>query len=99
MPQDSFHVGSAFAEALTKANALMREPKFCSYRTIDLVNIGKHSVGLAHQFLPSDPALTRIHLIHAASRLIAAAERLEHPEPVAVLPSDRPENSTLLVVS
>lgn len=99
MPQDSFHVGSAFAETLTKSGALMREPKFRSYRTIDLVNIGKHSAGLAHQFLSTDPTLARIHLIHAASRMIAAAERLEHPEPVAVLPSDRPENSTLLVVS
>ncbi|MCK0531476.1 hypothetical protein [Sphingobium agri] len=98
MSHDRNSVGTAFAEALRMTTALMRDPAFKSYRTVDFVNIGHHAAAEAHRLLPTDPEAARYALITGASRMLAAAERLENPQPVITLPSDRPERATLLVI-
>ncbi|KKW93893.1 hypothetical protein [Sphingobium chungbukense] len=98
MSHDRNSVGTAFAEALRMTSALMRDPAYKSYQTVDFVNIGRHAAGEAHRLLPTDPEAARYALITGASRMLAAAERLENPEPIITLPSDRPENAALMVI-
>ena len=86
MSHDRNSVGTAFAEALRMTTALMRDPAFKSYRTVDFVNIGHHAAAEAHRLLPTDPEAARYALITGASRMLAAAERLENPEPASPLP-------------
>lgn len=77
MPHTRYAVGSSFAMALSKAAELSRDPDAPRFRTVDLINIGRHSANMAHDILNDDPDAARDCLIHAASRLLAAAERIE----------------------
>ena len=87
MSLNHFPTGSAFAEALTLSGALIRSADFDLYRTVDLVNIGRHGADMAHSLLQSDPAQTREFLIYGASRMLAAAERLEQgAQPAVIVP-------------
>lgn len=69
-------VGSAAADALTRLGNLQRMP--ASYRTVDLVNIAGYCAGEAHDLLLTDPVTARDFLLNGASRMIRAAEQLEH---------------------
>ena len=100
MSLNHFPTGSAFAEALSLSGALIRSADFDLYRTVDLVNIGRHGAELAHSLLQRDPAEARAHLIRGASRMLAAAEALGQGEAapsVAHLPVRR-ERPALKVV-
>jgi len=85
MSRGSFSVGSAFAEALSQMGAL--ESAETEYRIVDLVNIGRHCADAAHGAMEADAARARELLITGASRMLAAAERLEHRAAVTRLPT------------
>lgn len=93
--------GNAFADALSQSSALIRHADYELYRTVDLVNIGRHSVDMAHALMRNDPAQAREHLIHGASRMLAAAERLEQGDcqPVIVPLPPRRGRANLSLVS
>ena len=100
MSHNSYPVGSAFAEALSQATALMRSPDRDCYRTVDFVNIGRHSSEMAHALMQSDPDEARRFLVYGASRMLAAAELLETATPQPnVIPFPRGERGLVLVVS
>jgi hypothetical protein len=68
---------AAAPDALTQLDRLVsREDYEATYRVVDLVNIGIDNSQMAHAILERDPARARELLIHGASRLLAAAERL-----------------------
>lgn len=92
MPHTEYAVGSAFAQALNQASALASHEDAALYRTVDLVNIGTHCSQVAHALLQSDPVEARAMLIHGASRMLAAADRIQAAgrQPVIVpLPARR----------
>ncbi len=101
MSLNHFPTGSAFAEALSLSGALIRSADFDLYRTVDLVNIGRHGADMAHSLLQTDPAQAREFLIYGASRMLAAAERLEQGgQPAVIVPlPPRRGRPTLRVVS
>lgn len=69
-------IGSAVAQTLARLGDLHR-PEGPQYRPVDLINIAGYSVGEAHELLDTDADTARELLLHAASRLIRAAEQLE----------------------
>ncbi len=66
--------GPAFAEALRLMTELDRSET--PYRTVDLINIGRHCADTSHAVLLHDPVVARKLLIRGASRMLAAASRL-----------------------
>lgn len=79
----SFTVGSAAAGAIAQQQALEHREDFDAYRTLDLIKMGFQSASQAVEILSADPAETRACLIHGASRLLAAADRLDPAAPPA----------------
>ena len=77
MHATSFIVGSAAARALTQLQHLERRDDFPEIRTVDLLNAAAHSCERAHKALRSDAAEAQACLIHGASRLLAAAGRID----------------------
>lgn len=67
---------SAIDDALAKLAALQSRPDIAAYRTIDLINMGRHCGDQAHAMIAADPQEAREFLLHGASRMIAAADRL-----------------------
>ncbi len=82
MHGNAYIIGSAASAALGRLGALQRREDFDAYRTVDLVNIAQLAVQEAHAALPTDPHRAREMLIHGASRMLAAADRLEGAAPV-----------------
>lgn len=65
--------------ALAKLASLQARPDIEAYRTIDLINMGRFAGDQAHALSEQDPAEAREFLLHGASRMIAAADRLGAP--------------------
>lgn len=101
MPHTEYSVGSAFAQALRQATLLAGSDEAVLHRTVDLINIGTHCSQVAHALLRNDPAEARAMLIHGASRMLAAADRLDAQEcqPVIVPLPSRRDRPSLRVVS
>lgn len=76
MQSGTFTVGSAASEALVSLQALLRREDYDAYRTIDLINMALFSAQTAGDVHGHLPVAARDYLIHGASRLLAAAERL-----------------------
>ena len=77
MQATGYIVGSAAAGAIAQLKALESRDDFSNLRTVDLVNAAAHSCEQAHKAMREDPTEARACLIHGASRLLAAADRLE----------------------
>ena len=74
-----YAVGSAFAQALSQASAIVRDEGPFFLRPVDFVNVGRYCAEEAHSYLQRDPAQARALLIHGAARMLAVAEMLERP--------------------
>ena len=85
MSHIQYSIGSAFAEVLSRASAVVRDAGPMRLRPVDLINVGNYCAEEAHALLQRDPAKAREMLIHGASRMLAVAEMLERPAPA--LPS------------
>lgn len=101
MPHTQYTVGSAFAQALRQATDLDRHEDADLYRIVDLINVGIHCSHMARSLMERDPAEARAMLIHGASRMLAAAERIDagDRQPVIVPLPIRRERPNLRVVS
>jgi hypothetical protein len=103
MSQTSYSVGSAFAEALSQADAMARTDSASRLRPVDFVNVGLYCSEEAHALLQRDPAKARELLIHGASRMLALAEMLpgviEQAPTADVIPFPRDARPRLAVVS
>jgi hypothetical protein len=71
-----YTIGSAAAQTLARLGDQHRADA-TPFRPVDLINIAGYAVAEAHDVLPTDGDTARDLIIHAASRLIRAAEMLE----------------------
>lgn len=76
MSHNGYIVGSAASGAIAALNALNRSGYFDAYRTVDLINAGAHGAMVAAATMEANPTAARDRLIYAASRMLAAADRL-----------------------
>ena len=79
MPHTQYSVGSAFAQALSQASAIVRDQGPFYLRPVDFMNVGRYCAEEAHSHLQRDPVQARALLIHGAARMLAVAEMLERP--------------------
>ncbi|AJR24536.1 hypothetical protein [Sphingobium sp. YBL2] len=79
MSHKSYAVGSSFAQALSRADAILRDAGPMRLRPVDFVNAARFCAEEAHAALQRDPARARELLINGASRMLAVAEMLERP--------------------
>jgi len=87
MPAPSYIVGPAAAETLAQLGALERSLSYGRYGVADLVNTAGYSLHVVTSDEAMPLAEARSRLIHAASRLMAAAGKLDDAVAAAPVPA------------